>query len=107
MAASDAREQLLDFLEERLFRPVLDRSPADYTSEGDRERLERVQRIVRDELNRYRGLQTVDEIVREYRTDVELEPADVHRDLHRLGLRALPDLRDAFETKARELGYGR
>ncbi len=106
MPEPDARERLLDFLEARVFQRVLDASPEDYESEKDRKRLERVRHALHADVNRYRALQTVDEIVDHYRTDLERDrEREVFDVLHELGLPALPDVRDEFHRTARDLGY--
>ena len=106
MAEHDARKQLLDFLNEKAFDPVL-RADADrLDSDSERERLRSVQDATRREIDRFRGRDSVSGIVDEFKGDMSSDPADevTHR-LHSLDLPALQDLEDDFRRKVEELGF--
>src|SRR5438045_4734650 len=53
MAAQSNREQLLRFLDEKIFQPALTASPLSYTSADDRKLLKSVQRRVQESRTRY------------------------------------------------------
>lgn len=102
--ASDAKHKLIDFLERRAFDPVLRAKPGE-VSEGQRERLDHVQRATRSEVERYRGYGSAQEVVTNFHRDLHSEPAKkVHRELAGLGLPTLDDVREEFEKLAGDLG---
>lgn len=101
---ADARKQLLDLLEREAFDPVM-RAKPDGRSEADRRKLERVQDKTRAEIDRFRGYDSAQEVVTNFKRDLHSTAAkEVHRDLHALGLPTVNDVREAFEGKASDLG---
>lgn len=108
MAASNAKEKLVDFLDRKAFEPVLKASPDAYESEGDRRKLEHVQRATRGERERYHEQYDSAEEVRDnFRDDLNSGPAkEVHRELRDLGLPTLNDVSDDFDRLCREVGVG-
>ncbi len=105
--ASDARKELVDFLESRAFRPVLSRKPDDYGSDSDKRKLADVQRATRSEIDRYRNQYTsAEDVIRNYKDDLTSEPAKaVDRELNDLGLPTLRDIEPQFRKKVEELGF--
>jgi hypothetical protein len=102
--SSDARRELVDFLVRRAFEPVLAARP-DNRSEAEQRRLGHVQKATRAEIERFRGYGSANEVVVNFRRDLDSEPArKVHAELRSLGLPTLDDVRDEFEAKARDLG---
>jgi hypothetical protein len=106
MAARDAREKLVRFLDRRAFEPVLRASPDDYASEADRKALEDVKERTVAEQKRYRQTyRTAEEVRTNFVRDLSSEPAKkVHAELRRLNLPALPDLEDEFLDLCDDLG---
>lgn len=99
------KDELVDFLEERAFRPVLD-APPDRYHDGDRDRLRRAQKTVREQMTRLRGTATISEVIDGYRGDIRSDRGrETERTLHRLGLPAPADSEEGFRLKVRELGY--
>ncbi len=107
MADRDAKEQLVDFLEQRAFRPVLTRKPDDYSSDSDRRKLAEVQRATRSELDRYRNeYSSASDVIRNYKDDLTSEPAQkIDRELDSLGLPTLRDIEPDFKRKVEDLGF--
>ncbi len=104
MAQSEAKQRLVRFLEERAFRPVLRANPSSYP-ESRRDKLKDVQLRTESEIERFRTYGSAEEVVTNFRRDLDSEPAKkVHRALRDLGLPTLNELRDDFEALARELG---
>lgn len=102
----DAREQLLEFLEERAFNPVM-RASAEGRSEADKRKLAEVQAATKAEIDRFRGYGSAHEIVKNFKRDLDSEPAKkIHAELRTLRLPVINDFKDEFERKADALGVG-
>ncbi|MBE0476195.1 MAG: hypothetical protein IBX62_03745 [Coriobacteriia bacterium] len=104
---SDAREELLRYLDHNAFDPVVDADPDDFRPE-EREMLEDVRRAADSTKRRYHeAFRSAEELRDGYRRDVR---ADAHRairgELRQLGLPTLPDVRKGFEKLADRLGVG-
>ena len=105
MAQSDARQQLLDFLEKKAFQPVMHAKAQDFP-QNKRDDLQDVQRATQKEIERFRNYPSVDDLVTNFKRDLDSAPAKkVHRTLHELGLPTLPDLREDFEALAEKLHH--
>ncbi len=94
---ADARKELLRFLDRRAFDPILHASPSDL-SQAERQQLEDVKGLTRQELRRYhQNYRSAMEIRRRFLDDVSSRAAaKVHAELGRLRLPRLPDLKDEF-----------
>ncbi len=105
--SDSAKEKLVDFLEQRAFRPVLDKRPDDYSSQSDKRKLVDVQRATRSEVDRYRHRYTsARDVIDNYKDDLTSEPAkEVDRELNDLGLPTLRDIEPQFRKKVEELGF--
>jgi hypothetical protein len=69
MERQDKREKLLDFLDSRVFDPVLEASPEDY-NEKDRKKLKDVIQVTRSTKQRYhKGYQTAREVVENFKAE--------------------------------------
>jgi hypothetical protein len=102
--AHNGKEKLIGFLDRRVFQPILQAKPDD-RSEGERDKLQRVQRATKDALQRYRSYDSAQKVYQMYRDDLTSGPAEsVTRDLRALGLPTLADARDEFERLADEVG---
>ncbi len=94
------KQELVDFLEKRVFRPVLDAKPEDYP-ESKRDDLLDVQRSTRSEVQRFRNYESAEQVKDMYRDDLSSKAAkDVQRKSRELGLPTLPEVRDEFEKLA-------
>lgn len=101
---SKAQKELVDFVVRRAFEPVLKTKP-DGRSDAEKRKLEHVQDATRKEIERFRHYGSAEEVVTNFRRDLDSEPAKrIHRELKSLGLPTINDIRDEFEQKARELG---
>ncbi len=105
--ASDAKKELVDFLESRAFRPVLNKKADDYGSDSDRRKLADVQRATRSEIERYRKeYSSAQQVIQMYKDDLTSEPAqEVDRELNDLGLPTLRDIEPEFRRKVEQLGF--
>ncbi len=105
--ASDAKRELVEFLESRAFNPVLNQKPDDYGSDSDRRKLADVQRATRSEIERYRHEYTsAQDVIRNYKDDLTSEPArEIDRELDQLGLPTLRAIEPQFRKKVEELGF--
>ena len=75
MERQDKREKLLDFLDSRVFDPVLEASPEDY-NEKDRKKLKDVIQVTRSTKQRYhQSYQTAREVVENFKADMSSEAA--------------------------------
>jgi len=101
---TDARGRLVAFLDHAVFDPVLRATP-EGKSEIARRKLAQVKTEVRAERARFRACTTGSEIKTRYEDDLETIPTQRLRlTAHRLGLPALGDVREEFETLCDELG---
>ncbi len=104
MAGNDAKQTLLDYLEDRAFKPVLAARPEDYP-ESRRPDVEYVRDATRRERDRFHHYPTAADVFANFRDDMSSdEGREVHRQLRDLGLPTLADVRDGFERLARDLG---
>ena len=103
----DAKDKLVEFLDRRAFRPVLQADPADY-AEAKRDKLLHAQGATEAERERYRHYGSARQVYQMFREDLTSDAAKkVHRELHDLGLPTLPEVRDEFERLAEEVGANR
>jgi len=102
--AGDAKEKLVDFLERKAFRPVLNADPGSYP-ESKRHKLKDVQEATRAELERFHHYGSAEEVYRMFEDDLSSKPAQrVHRELRDLDLPTLNDCREEFERLAEQVG---
>jgi hypothetical protein len=108
MSDKHPREQLLNLLDKKAFDPVLQASPDDYKSEGDKQKLRNLQETTRHTQQSYHEKYTTAQDVRNnFRRDLNSEAAKkVHRELRDLGLPTLNDIKDEFDQLADQLGVG-
>jgi hypothetical protein len=101
--ADRKKDELVHFLEQRAFKPVLNANPKDHSAE--QKKLEHVQKATRAEIERFRNYGSAHEVVTNFRRDLASEPAKrIHAELRSLGLPTVHDVRDEFERRAEELG---
>lgn len=104
MARSSAKEQLVDFLEQHAFQPVL-RAKESAVPKGKQEELKDLQDRTRTEIERFHNYRTAEDVVTNYRRDLHSRKAqEVQARLKALDLPTLPDVRDDFEALAEKLG---
>ena len=98
------KDELVRFLEERAFKPVLNAKPKG-RSEAEQKKLEHVQKATRAEIERFHSYGSAQEVVTNFKRDLDSEPAKrIHAELRSLGLPTINDIREEFERRAEELG---
>ena len=104
MAGTDTRQELIHFLEQHAFQPVL-RARAQDFSEKQRDELVDLQERTKTEVARFRGYRSAQDVVTNFKRDLTSAPAKaVHRRLAALGLPTLDDVREPFEELAAKHG---
>ena len=102
--ADHKKDELVRFLEERAFKPVLNAKPKD-RSEPEQKKLDHVQKATRAEIERFHKYRSAQEVVTNFRRDLDSAPAKrIHAELRSLGLPTINDIREEFERHAEELG---
>ncbi len=106
MADDNKRQQLLDFLDQRAFDPVLNASPDQYDSENLKHKLADVKSTTRSTKKRYHeSYTTAEDVYNNFISDLSSDAADkVQADLRDLDLPTLDSIKKEFERKAHELG---
>lgn len=100
---SDTKPEFVNFLEQRAFDRVM-KARTEGRSDAEKRRLEDVQEATRAEIQRFRDYGSASEVVENFRSDLDSEPAKkVHADLRSLDLPTINDIRDEFERKVAEL----
>ncbi|MDE2488919.1 MAG: hypothetical protein KGO51_16120 [Alphaproteobacteria bacterium] len=98
------QSELVDFLKRRVFDPVL-RADEDGRSDNERRKLADVKDATRSEVDRYRNYSSAQDLVNNFKDDLTSEPAQkIERESRELNLPTLKDVRQDFESKARDLG---
>lgn len=96
------KEELLRFLNRKVFDPVLSAKPDAY-SEADRGKLDDVQKKTRSEKERFAHYGSAQEIVENYKRDLHSAAAKrVNSELEKLKLPTLPSIKDKFLEAAGE-----
>src|SRR5260370_35047535 len=105
--ADHKKDELVRFLEERAFKPVLNAKPKG-RSEAEQKKLEHVQKATHAEIGRFRNYGSAQEVVTNFRRDLDSQPAKrIHSALRSLGLPTINDVRDRFERPAGGAGASR
>jgi hypothetical protein len=107
-ADQNAREKLLQFLDEEAFDPILRASPDRYSGNA-RDKLAHVISATERTKQRYHhDYRSAEEVRDRFRDDLSAAAAQrVQRELARLGLPTLHDVEDEFEGLCRDSGVGR
>jgi hypothetical protein len=94
------KEELLRFLDKRVFEPILQESPAGKNGR-QREELEDVQKRTRMERERYQDYPNAEKLIQMYNDDLHSEKArEVNAKLRRLHLPTLGDVKGELERLA-------
>src|SRR5579863_6802391 len=95
------KQELLHFLDQRVYDPMLHASPNRY-SEADQRKLKDVQDRTKSEKERFRTYSSAKEIVDNYKSDLHSSTAKrVNSELEKLKLPTLPSVKDDFLRPAR------
>lgn len=96
------KSELLKFLDERVFNPILKASPDRY-SEADRKKLQDVQDRTRSERDRFHHYGSARDIIDNYKSDLHSSTAKrVNAELEKLKLPTLPSVEQEFLKLAGE-----
>ena len=98
------KAELLKFLDSRVFNPILRAKKEDY-SESDENALADVQGSTKSEKARFHGYHSAQDIRDNYMSDLHSETAKrINKELRRLKLPRLPDVKDGFLQIADDRG---
>lgn len=90
------RNELLHFLDQHVFDPILHASASHYSG-SDRDKLKDVQDRTQSEKERFRGYSSAQEIIDNYKSDLHSSTAKrVNAELEKLKLPTLPSVEDEF-----------
>ena len=104
--SDNARDKLLDLLDNKAFDPVLQASPDDYKGD-DQEKLKDLQKTTKSTKESYHEYDSAEKVRQMFRDDLSSDAAqDVHQQLRDLGLPTLNDIKPEFERVADEVGVG-
>ena len=102
--ADHKKDELVRFLEERAFKPVLNAKQKG-RSAAEQKKLEHVQKATRAEIERFHKYRSAQEVVTNFKRDLDSEPAKrIHAELRSIGLPTINDIREEFEKRAEKLG---
>jgi len=106
MAQKDARDKLVQFLDERVFDPIPDKSEGDFSSEDRKEKFRDVRRSTESEKHRFHDeYPSARDVKDNYLSDLSSSTGKAKdRELEDLGLPKLPDVRDEFMELCDKLG---
>ena len=91
------REELLKFLNQKVFDPILQALPEDYKSEDLKKKLNDVKRRTESEKHLFHEFQTAEEVKKNYLTDLDFRTArKTDHELDELKLPSLPKVKDEF-----------
>jgi hypothetical protein len=91
-----SKQELLHFLDQHVFNPILHASPKEY-SEADQKKLKDVQDRTQSEKERFRTYKSADEVIENFKRDLHSSTAKrVNRELEHLKLPTLPSVKDDF-----------
>jgi len=98
MARKDARERLVQFLDRKVFDPILDKSEDEFSSQRERERLRDVKDSTASEKSRFHhDYQTAAAVKDNYQSDVSSDAGKrISAEARELGLPTLPGVRGEF-----------
>lgn len=96
--ARNTREQLVDFLDKRVFDPILDTSDDEFSSDKQKETFRHVRRSTESEKHRFHEEYTnAEDVKNNYLSDLSSDTGErITRESHELGLPTLPDVHDEF-----------
>jgi hypothetical protein len=98
MAQEDAKEKLVEFLDEKVFDPVLQASEGDFPSSTEKEKLRDVQQSTESGKHRFHEeYRSAEDVKDNYLSDLSSDTGErVSREAQDLGLPTLPEFRDEF-----------
>jgi hypothetical protein len=101
---ADKKQELIEFLDRKVFDPVLHASEKGKSDEQTK-KLHHVQDSTRTEKQRYHDYENAAKVKQMFHDDLSSEPAQrIHRESRELGLPTLPDVEDEFGRLCERLG---
>lgn len=98
------KQELLHFLDQHVFNPILKASSKGH-GEADARKLKDVQDRTRSERERFHHYSSAEEIIKNYKSDLHSKAAErVNRELEALKLPTLPSVKEEFLKVAGEDG---
>ena len=98
------REELLKFLNQKVFDPILRALPEDYESEDLKRKLQNVKRRTKSEKHLFHELQAAEEVKKNYLSDLDFRTdRKTDHELDELKLPSLPRVKDEFLRLCEEL----
>jgi len=91
------RKELLKFLNQKVFDPILRALPEDYESEDLKKKLSNVKRHTESEKHLFHEFQTAEEVKKNYLINMDFRTAKkIDHELDELKLPSLPKVKDEF-----------
>jgi hypothetical protein len=91
------RKELLKFLNQKVFDPILRALPEDYESEDLKKKLSNVKRHTESEKHLFHEFQTAEEVKKNYLANMDFRTAKkIDHELDELKLPSLPKVKDEF-----------
>lgn len=98
------REELLKFLNQKVFDPILRALPEDYKSEDLKRKLNNVKRRTESEKHTFHEFQTAEQVKKNYLADLDFRTArKIDHELDELKLPSLTKVKDEFLRLCEEL----
>jgi hypothetical protein len=108
MTKRDAREELIGFLDRKVFDPILRRSRDSFRTDADKQKFDDVKRSTESEKRRFHeDYRSASDVRGNYLSDLTSEVGKrKSRELEELGLPTLPQVKDEFLDLCGRLGVG-
>ena len=105
MGKAENKKRLLDFLDQKVFDPILSKSEDEFDTEGKRKKFEDVKKSTEEEKQRFHNYETAEDIKENFQRDLNSEPAKkVQSKLRSLDLPHLPEFKEEFFRLCEQLG---
>lgn len=106
--SKNAKKQLLDLIDHKVFDPILKASLDDYKSNSDKKKLKDLQKTTKSTQESYHKYKSAEKVEEMFRDDLHSDAAkDVHKESRSLHLPTLNEIKDEFEQLADSLGVGK
>ena len=105
MTNPEAKKELLDFLNRKIFDPILTTPEKDFSTEEEQQRFEEVKKSIEEEKQRFQNLDTAEDVKNHFEENMASEPAQkAYSILKQLGLPRLPQFKSEFYELCDKLG---
>ena len=97
MDNNETKRELLKFLDNKVFDPVLNAHEKDYQAGENQKKFEKAKKSIEEEKQRFHNLNTAEDIKQHFEENLNSGPAQkVYSDLKTLNLPRLPQYEDEF-----------